>query len=116
MTEDRGRTTEPPVVHCILHDGVITFVSSTLLELSGLPPERFHGRRAIDLVHPDDCDALQRFREPGWEGIIDASFRVEDASGAWIWLRAEGVRTIDDDGSTSAILTLRQIDDPGASP
>lgn len=111
MTE-RGQEVDPRVVHCITHDGIITFVSSTVREVSGLAPERFHGHHVFDLVHEDDRESLLRFGQPGWEGIIDARFRVQAADGAWIWLRAEGVRTVDADGHTSSIMTLRQVEAP----
>jgi PAS domain S-box-containing protein len=115
MTERCDDRAEQPTVHCITHDGVITFVSSTVREASGLAPERFLGRPVLELVHTDDLEALQRFGAPGWEGIIDARFRVQAQDGEWIWLRAEGVRTVEADGHTSAIMTLRQIEPPPVS-
>lgn len=114
MPDTRGHGAEPPLVHCILHDGVITFVSSTSVEVSGYPPERLHGRGWMEFVHPDDQPALMRFAGPDWEGIIEATFRVQDADGAWTWRHAEGVRTIESDGSASTIVTLKKIDDPAA--
>ena len=104
---------EPPLVHCILHEGVITFVSANSAQASGHPPERFQGRGWQEFVHPDDQAALLQFAAPDWEGIIDCTFRVQDADGAWTWRRAEGVRTIEADGKPSTIVTVRKIDEPG---
>jgi PAS domain S-box-containing protein len=115
MPDERDIAGESPSVHVILHDGIITFVSSTSAQVSGIPPERFHGKRAIDLVHEDDRDRLQRFTAPGWEGIIDVTFRVRDADGAWSWRHAEGVRTIERDGTGNTIISLRRIDPPDAA-
>jgi PAS domain-containing protein len=111
MSDDNTASEQPPV-HVILHDGVITFVSSTSVQVSGIPPERFHGLRALDLVHDDDREPLLKFTAPGWEGIIEATFRVRDLDGNWSWRHAEGVRTIDPDGGSSTIVTLRKIDPP----
>jgi PAS domain-containing protein len=112
MTSRPDAEPEAPRVHCILHDGVVTFVSAHSLEVSGLPPERFQGKRALDLVHPDDHEGIMPLFAPGWEGIIDARFRIQEADGAWTWRHAEGVRTIEADGHASTIVTLRKIDAP----
>jgi PAS domain S-box-containing protein len=110
MADSQGA--EPLRVHCILHDGVVTFVSALAEQVSGLTPERFQGRAWHDIVHPDDREPLLRFSEPGWEGLIDATFRMQDADGAWTWRRAEGVRTIDAEGRPSSIITLQKIEPP----
>jgi PAS domain S-box-containing protein len=112
MSEPRGHAAEPPLVHCILHEGVITFVSANSVQTSGHPPERFQGHGWLEFVHPDDQASLMQFAAPDWEGIIDATFRMQDADGAWTWRRAEGVRTIEADGKPSTIVTLRKIDAP----
>jgi PAS domain S-box-containing protein len=95
-----------------LHEGVITFVSANSVDLSGHPPERFQQSHWTDVVHPDDHEPLMKFTAPDWEGIVDATFRVQDADGAWTWRRAEGVRTIEADGRPSVIVTVRKIDSP----
>jgi PAS domain S-box-containing protein len=49
--------------------------------------------------------------EPGWVGPIQATFRVQDAAGAWRWREARGVRVRDDDGTHRSVLVLRDIHD-----
>jgi PAS domain S-box-containing protein len=111
MKDARAQGTEP-LVHCILHDGVITFVSANTADVSGFSAEHFQGRRWMEIVHPDDQPALMPFAAPDWEGIIDTTFRMQDANGGWTWRHAEGVRTIEADGHPSTIVTLRKIDEP----
>ncbi len=99
-------------VYFILHDGVVSFASSSLFEVSGNSPATIQGRRALDLVHPDDREQLMRYFAPGWEGRLDARVRVQQADGRWEWRRAEGVRTIDADGHASAVVTLTRLEEP----
>ncbi len=108
-------TGDSPPVYFIVRDGVISFASSTSIDVSGIAPEQLQGRMALDLVHPDDRARMLAYLAPGWEGVIDDTVRVEDAKGVWHWRRVEGVRTIEADGHASAVLTLTKVegDDEG---
>ncbi len=103
-----------PAVYCILHEGIVTFVSSACDRVSGHSFQHFSGRQAFDLVHPEDKANIEAYFLEGWEGAFQTSFRLQDADGAWTWRRADGVRTIDPNGQPSAIAALRKIDAPPA--
>jgi PAS domain S-box-containing protein len=115
MTDDTGRAAPFPPVYCILHEGIVTFVSSACDRVSGHSFAHFHGRQALELVHPDDQRNVEPYFADGWEGVFRASFRLQDVDGAWTWRQADGVRTIDDNGHPSAICTLRKVDAPLAA-
>jgi len=108
---------EPHEVHCVLHDGVVTFVGSATTLVTGLPPEHFHGMHVSEVVHPDDLRHVERFMAPGWTGEISVTFRVQDIEGRWRWRSARGVRAAGPPGQYSAVVVLRDADPPGgASP
>jgi PAS domain-containing protein len=100
------------VVHIILSNGVVTFVGSNTVQVSGLPPEHFHGRHVLDLVHPDDRLQVERLLTPGWTGRFSEHIRIQEVSGAWAWRVAEGVRTVDASGEPQSVLELRKIGPP----
>jgi PAS domain S-box-containing protein len=103
-------------VYFILHNGVVSFVSSSLFDVSGNLPSSIQGRAALDLVHPDDREQLLQYFVPGWEGRLEVNVRVQQADGSWQWRRAEGVRTIDAEGHASAVVTLTKVNERGGKP
>ena len=114
MPEERGHEADPRVVHCVLHEDVITFMSANSKEICGFSPEHYQGRPLSEFVHPEDHGALAPLAAPDWEGIIDAQFRMRGVDGVWTWRHAQGVRTVDADGGSS-IVTLRKVDPPDAT-
>ena len=106
--QPESQPTDP--VHFILHEGVISFVSSASVEASGISPEELKGRPVLDLVHPDDHEQLLQYFAPGWEGVLQAMVRVQDVRGEWQRRRVEGVRTLDTEGHASAVFTLTKVD------
>jgi PAS domain S-box-containing protein len=107
---------EPPSVYCVLHEGVVTFVSSTSTAVGGFAPEHFHGLHVSAVIHPDDVAHVERFLEPGWTGEISAMVRVQESDGQWSWRAAEGVRTRDPQGKHSAAVVLRKVAWPPPGP
>jgi PAS domain-containing protein len=101
-------------VYCVLHDGKISHVSSSSLDVSGIPPEQFVGEPATEVVHPDDHPTIARLLAPGWAGSFSERIRVRDADGSWSWRLMSGVRTMDDEGHASATVRLRRIAEPKA--
>ena len=107
---------QQPVVSCLVRNGRISFVSPTSVDVSGLPPERFHGRLVWDLVHPDDQSLISRFLAVGWTGEIDVAVRIQDHDQAWTWRLVRGAREIDPSGQPSATLTLQKLEFPPTAP
>ena len=106
---DASEDAELPHVDCVVQKGRVTHVSETSTQVSGFPPERFFGRLAWELVHPDDRPLILPFMAVGWTGQIDVAIRVQDSDGRWTWRRARGMRTIDASGEPSTRLTLKKI-------
>lgn len=100
------------MVYCVLHEGKVTLVSSSSLDVGGIAPEAFVGTPVTDIVHPDDLARLAKFLEPGWSGSFSEPLRLRDADGNWSWRMARGVRTIDADGRPSAVVRLKKIGEP----
>lgn len=108
----KGRGKPSTVVYCVLHDGRVTLVSSSSLDVSGIAPEAFVGTPVTDNVHPDDLARVAKFLEPGWAGSFSEPVRLRDADASWSWRMMRGVRTIDADGRPSAVLRFKKIDEP----
>ncbi len=102
---------ETPVVGCMVDNGCVAWVSESSQQLSGFPPEHFHGRRALELVHPDDRSLITAFGEVGWTGVFDIPLRLQDSDGCWTWRRVRGERKIDEVGRPFTMITLRKISD-----
>ena len=77
MSQPDKRATSPPPVFCVLHEGIVTFVSSSSVDVSGLAPESFKGRAAIEIVHPADRPRVSPYLEPGWSGTFKEQVRVQ---------------------------------------
>lgn len=101
---------ESPVAICMIENGRIAYASEATAEVSGFPPERFHGRRVAELVHPDDQVVLSPLAAEGWTGEFDFALRLQDSDGRWTWRRVWGIRKIDEMGQPFAVVTLRKID------
>lgn len=108
----KARGKPSSVVYCVLHEGRITLVSSSCLDVSGIAPEAYTGASPTEFVHPDDQPRIAQLLEPGWSGSFSEAIRVRDADGGWSWRMARGVRTIDASGQHSAVVRLKKIDAP----
>ncbi|MFT3801000.1 MAG: diguanylate cyclase [Burkholderiaceae bacterium] len=72
-------------------DGVRLYVSPSIRDLLGYAPEELVGRRAIELVHPDDAPPfillMQEIRA-GRLGTGRTEQRQRHKNGSWVWLEA----------------------------
>ncbi len=96
-------------VLCELCEGVVTFVSGNVSEVTGRRENTFLGRAFAEVIHPDDVATYAPFFAPGWTGAIDARVRIADTSGAWHWREARGTRVIDDEGHHRAVILLHDV-------
>lgn len=72
-------------------DGVRVYISPSVRTLLGYEPEELIGRRAAELVHPDDAAAfggLMADVRAGRIGIAVSEQRQRHRNGNWIWLEA----------------------------
>jgi len=83
-------------------DGVLTWVSESVTAATGWRSAQLVGRRFLDVVHPDDRDAVratQVGRRPGEPGTVEARLQTADGGHRWFALR---LRHVLDDGTVTA--------------
>ncbi|MBS7742562.1 MULTISPECIES: diguanylate cyclase [unclassified Chelatococcus] len=72
-------------------DGVRRYISPSVRALLGYEPEELVGRRAIEIVHPDDeprfNNLMQRLHRGEFE-IAEIEIRQRHKDGSWIWMEA----------------------------
>lgn len=72
-------------------DGVRLYVSPAIRDLLGYEPEELVGRRAIEIVHPDDVadfGALMRNVRAGCLDVASSEQRQRHKDGSWVWIEA----------------------------
>lgn len=72
-------------------DGVRLYVSPAIRDLLGYEPEELVGRRAIEIVHPDDVadfGALMRNVRAGRLDVASSEQRQRHKDGSWVWIEA----------------------------
>jgi PAS domain-containing protein len=97
--------TDPEAVYVVIHNGIVTFVGSNTMAVSGFAPEHFRGRH-------DDHDRVARLFKEGWTGRFSEHVRIQERDGNWTWRLADGVRTIDPSGEPHTVAELRKVEGP----
>jgi diguanylate cyclase (GGDEF)-like protein/PAS domain S-box-containing protein len=93
-------------------DGAITYVSPAIAQVLGHPPERWLGRRPVDLVHRDDQAESQRRRaallgSPG--ASVAYQVRVAHANGGWRWLEVVATNLLHDPSVAGIVVNARDV-------
>ncbi|HZP42685.1 MAG TPA: PAS domain S-box protein [Candidatus Binatia bacterium] len=73
--------------------GTIRYASPSVATVLGVPAQEVVGRRAVDVVHPDDAPALGRLLEdagPGRTAPAPVELRMRHADGSWRTLESVG--------------------------
>ena len=89
--------------------GIVVTVGESLHELVGVGPDAWVGRRLVDLVHPDDRDAVgeafdgARAAETG--GCEDVMYRVVRPDGSVIWFESR-ISNLLGDESVQAVVAI----------
>ncbi|HYW55973.1 MAG TPA: PAS domain-containing protein [Polaromonas sp.] len=95
---------------------VVTY-SRRFKEMLGYPGEEDTSRwpSLFDMMHPDDREAsreqfrkmISRKKNPGTEQEPGApmAYRLRRADGSYIWIHAEGISQVDDEGRTQRFIT-----------
>ncbi|TCT04600.1 sensor domain-containing diguanylate cyclase [Aquabacter spiritensis] len=79
-------------------DGVRLYVSPSVEALLGYTPQDLVGKRAIDIVHPDDVPEFRKLMQSIRNGTLDVGIcevRQRNKDGAWVWMEASVRLTYD---------------------
>ncbi|PSQ96672.1 MAG: hypothetical protein BRD55_05165 [Bacteroidetes bacterium SW_9_63_38] len=89
----------------------LRYVSPSVEPLLGYAPEELTGRRALDLVHPDDrADCVQAVRAAHEEGRRPRpEFRVRTKNEGYLWVESVGKFLPRENGRDDLIITTRDI-------
>ncbi len=98
-------------------DASLLYVGPRFTELFGWIPGEILGKHALDLVHPDDRDAVEAIRAQAMaeERPAQLVFRLARRDGGWRWVELAGrpYRTLS--GEQRAVLVLRDATEKIAS-
>ena len=93
-------------------DGIITYMTSAITNISGHPTENYIGHTALEFVHPDDLpklvDGFTRLLEsPG--GLTTSLFRSQHMDGSWRWLDITASNQLAEPAVQSIIINFRDV-------
>jgi PAS domain S-box-containing protein len=95
-------------------EGIITYFSPSIKQLTGYDPQELVGKGTSDLVHPQDQEKVLNAIQ---EGILDkkpstVEYRTKISNGGFIWVESNGKAVYDADGNfKSAVFSVRDISD-----
>ena len=72
-------------------DGIRRYISPSVRTLLGYEPDELIGRRAIEIVHPDDAPRFQNLMQRLHGGefeIAEIEIRQQHKDGSWVWMEA----------------------------
>ena len=86
--------------------------SASAERITGYPTEEFVGRKALDLIHPEDRDLVARaitkvISNPG--SLIKVEYRFLKKDGSYIWLESTGTNFLDDPLIAGIVVNSRDI-------
>ena len=93
-------------------DTLLEWVTPSIEAVLGWHPDQLLGHPAIDVVHPEDREALTRWRTEVFAGAQVAPFelRLRKADGEFLWMSLHTRPTTDADGSVNgAVVGLRDV-------
>lgn len=100
-------TTTDTIVRGTL-DGVRTYISPSVRTLLGYEPEEMIGRRAAEIVHPDDAEEFGRLMadmRAARIGVAVSEMRQRHRDGSWVWMEAFVKLTYDATGKADGYVT-----------
>ncbi len=96
-----------------LHDahGVVRYVSSALLELTGFRRHEIVGHQGRDFVHPDDLPTLLATVQAARADVQSPPllFRLRDSSGGYAWIEAEFRHSVSRTGEPEMLSIARSV-------
>ena len=92
-------------------DGRVAFASPSVTTVLGYGPEELVGIQGIELIHPDDLEALaataRQLRESC--GPFRGTYRARHKQGHWVWLEASVVRNQPPRGPAVTVIFARDV-------
>jgi PAS domain S-box-containing protein len=93
-------------------DGTICYESPSIERRTGYKPEDLIGKRAFDIIHPDDLPSIQEvfnslIQNPG--KTYSAELRVQDKYGSWRILEATGRNLLNDPVAKGIVVNSRDV-------
>jgi two-component system sensor histidine kinase UhpB len=103
------------VITVVDEDGIVRYGSPSVETVLGYLPEELVGRRAAELVHPDDRSRVLEAHRAAMRDPLTAQrgveFRFRHKDGTWRFLEALGSALQYRSGGPQAVLTLRDVTD-----
>ena len=102
------------VVAVVDEDLVYRYVSPSVTRVSGPRPEQLIGRSCLELSHPDDSAAIERFvRDSLWSSAPQptATIRMRHLDGQWRVLEVTSARLVGEADFEGLVLTARDVTD-----
>jgi hypothetical protein len=92
--------------------GTALYASQSTARTLGYPPDEFVGRNVLELVHPDDREALtalfaRLLRRPG--ASETATFRYRHRDGAWLWVEGTGTNLLEEPSVRAIVCNYRDV-------
>ncbi len=76
------------VVFALDENGIVTYVSPVITEVTGHAPGQVLGRPFTELVHPEDlAPVVKRFNLKGSKPEDQIEFRITHVAGGYVWVR-----------------------------
>jgi PAS domain S-box-containing protein len=100
------------VVAVVDEDLVYRYVSPSVTRVSGHRPEELIGRSCLELSHPDDTAAIERFvRDSLWSSAPQptAAIRMRHVDGTWRLLEVTSARLVGEEDFEGLVLTARDV-------
>jgi diguanylate cyclase (GGDEF)-like protein/PAS domain S-box-containing protein len=115
--EERSRRlaeTSTDMLTVVDSEGRFAYLSPACRELLGVEPAALVGRRALELIHPDDLAAVRRGFQVAAAGAdrLTVTLRLRHAGGGWVWVEST-LRVLRDESGrvVEAHTTVRDISD-----
>jgi PAS domain S-box-containing protein len=102
------------VIGQINAEGIITYFSPSLKQLTGYDPLEIVGKGSSDLVHPEDQEKVLNAIQDGilTKKPITAEYRTKISDGGYLWVESKGKAVYDANGNfQSAVFVVRDISD-----
>lgn len=102
------------VIAIVDTNGTLTYLSQSLIRITGYHPEELLETQAFDLIHDDDRERiLNLFNSAIREKIkhVIVGFRYKHKSGKWLYVEATATNLVDDPKINGLLLNMRDVTD-----